>query len=125
MAVGAGVVGVGVGVSWQVQVGDGGGGGGVVVQLQVGVSVGEAVSVELDVDVDGLCGDVDASAECEASRTVKLVAASNVLAAAAILARLVIFNVVASWGCGKSDASRNAIERQTWGEMNRFVVMGP
>ena len=39
-------------------------------------------------------GDVDASAECEANITVKLVAASAMLASPAIFARFVSFNAV-------------------------------
>ncbi|HEX4396868.1 MAG TPA: hypothetical protein VH136_04480 [Trebonia sp.] len=70
-----------VGVSWQVQVGCGdvGGGGGGVVYVEV-VLVG--------------VGDVDASAECEANITVKLVAASAMLARPAIFPRFVSFNAV-------------------------------
>jgi hypothetical protein len=89
-AVGGGVtvVGVAVGVSWQVQVG-----------------VGAAVVVVADVVIDGWPspGDVDASAECEANSTVKLVTASVMLANPAILARFVIFTAVTRGllGCDK------------------------
>jgi hypothetical protein len=75
------VVGVAVGVFSQVHVGCGdvgGGGGGVVYVEVVGPSSGE----------------VDASAECEANATVKLVAASAMLASPAIFARFVIFRAV-------------------------------
>jgi hypothetical protein len=77
------VVGVAVGVSWQVQVGEAVGDGG-------------AVSVDDDVDVgcDPSLGDVDASAECEANTSVKLVAASAMLVSPAIFARFVSFNAV-------------------------------
>ena len=86
------VVGVAVGVFWQVQVGCGdvGGGGGGVVYVEV---------------VDGWpSGDVDASAECEANITVKLAAASAMLASPAILARFVSFNAVTRFllAAGKS-----------------------
>jgi len=78
------VVGVAVGVSWQVQVGCGdvGGGGGGVVYVEVVVGWSSPV------------GDVDASAECEANITVKLVAASAMLARPAIFPRFVSFNAV-------------------------------
>jgi hypothetical protein len=100
VAVGAGVVGggvtvvgVAVGVSWQVQVGDG----------EVGGVVVGAVVV-----IDGWPspGDVDASAECETSSTVKLVTASAVLANPAIFARFVIFKAVTRCllGCDKNRA---------------------
>jgi hypothetical protein len=79
------VVGVAVGVSWQVQVGCGdvgGGGGGVVY-----------VEVELAGVVWSPLG-VDASAEFETNSTVKLVAASAMLASPAIFPRFVSFNAV-------------------------------
>ena len=89
------VVGVAVGVSWQVKVGCGdvGGGGGGVVYAEVVVG---CVSP----------GDVDASAECEANATVKLVTASAMLASPAIFARFVIFQAVTSCllGCDKNRA---------------------
>jgi hypothetical protein len=86
------VVGVAVGVSWQVQAGCGdvgGGGGGAVVVAVVAVA--------------GESGEVDASAECEANATVKLVTARAMLASPAILARFVIFNAVirSLLSCGK------------------------
>ena len=87
---GAGGVGVGAGVV----------GGGVTV---VGVAV-------YDTDVAGAggesVGDVDASAECETNRTVKLVTASAVLANPAIFARFVIFKAVTRCllGCDKNRA---------------------
>ena len=137
------VVGVAVGVFWQVQVdvGDVGGGGGGVVDVEV---------------VDGCdtsLGDVDASAEFETNSTVKLVAASAMLASPAIFARFVSFSAVTrfllvaenrvrgQWGlrpvaplvialqcagvlvCGTP--GRNATERQTCYGLVRFVVMGP
>ena len=95
------VVGVAVGVSWQVQVGvgevdDGGDGGpdgppGVAV---VAVGCGPPL------------GAVDASAEFETNITVKLVAASAMLASPAIFARLVSFNAVTRLllAAGKSGA---------------------
>jgi hypothetical protein len=64
----------------------------------VPVSVEVAVTVVVDVGWSPP-GDVDASAECEANSTVKLVAASAMLASPAILARLVIFNAVTLLGC--------------------------
>jgi hypothetical protein len=75
------VVGVAVGVSWQVQVGVG------------------AADVVYEVELVGVgwsspLGDVDASAECEANSTVKLVVASAMLASPAIFARFVSFNAV-------------------------------
>jgi hypothetical protein len=57
-------------------------GGGVVLQVQVGVGLAPAGAWDC------------ASAECEANITVKLVAASVMLANPAILARLFSFNVV-------------------------------
>jgi hypothetical protein len=90
------VVGVAVGVFWQVQVGCGdvGGGGGGVVYVEVVVGWSSPL------------GDVDASAECEANSTVKLVAASAMLANPAILARFVIFTAVTRCllGCDKNRA---------------------
>jgi hypothetical protein len=95
------VVGVAVGVSWQVQVGE---------------AVGDDCGPEgppgggTVVDVGGLGGgargDVDASAECETNRTVKLVTASAVLANPAIFARFVIFKAVTRCllGCDKNRA---------------------
>jgi hypothetical protein len=85
------VVGVAVGVSWQVQVG-----------------VGAAVVVVADAVVVGWSppGACDASAECEANSTVKLVTASVMLANPAILARFVIFTAVTRCllGCDKNRA---------------------
>jgi ABC-type uncharacterized transport system YnjBCD permease subunit len=82
------VVGVAVGVFMQVQVGvgevDDGGDGGPEGPPGVTVTVG----------CDPPLGDVDASAECEANATVKLVAASAMLASPAIFARFVSFNAV-------------------------------
>jgi hypothetical protein len=86
------VVGVGVGVSWQVQVGVVGGVvGGVVYEL---------------VDDGWSPGVVDASAECEANATVKLVTASAMLASPAIFPRFVIFQAVTRCllGCDKNRA---------------------
>ncbi len=85
------VVGVAVGVSWQVQVAEGAGAA-VVVYDPVGVGVGVSR--------------VDASAECETNRTVKLVTASAVLANPAIFARFVIFKAVTRCllGCDKNRA---------------------
>jgi hypothetical protein len=87
------VVGVAVGVFWQVQVGVG------------------AADVVYEVELVGVgwsspLGDVDASAECEASSTVKLVAASAMLASPAIFARFVSFNAVTRFllVAGKSGA---------------------
>jgi hypothetical protein len=86
---------VAVGVFWQVQVGCGdvGGGGGGVVYVEVVVGWSSP-------------GDVDASAECEANITVKLVAASAMLASPAIFARFVSFNAVTRFllAAGKSGA---------------------
>jgi hypothetical protein len=86
------VVGVAVGVFMQVQVG-------------VGVDVYEIVAVGVGAGVSPL-GDVDASAECETNRTVKLVTASAVLANPAIFARFVIFTAVTRCllGCDKNRA---------------------
>ncbi len=93
------VVGVAVGVFMQVQVGvgevdDGGDGG---PEGPPGVTV---------VGCDPPLGDVDASAECEANITVKLVAASAMLASPAIFARFVSFNAVTRCllAAGKSGA---------------------
>jgi hypothetical protein len=98
--VGAGVVGGGVTVVG-VAVGD-------CEQVQVGVGVGAAVVVYEDVAGAGgeVVGDVDASAECETNRTVKLVTASAVLANPAIFARFVIFKAVTRCllGCDKNRA---------------------
>ena len=92
------VVGVAVGVSWQVQVGEGevGGDGGPEGPPGATVAVG----------CDRSLGDVDASAECETNRTVKLVTASAVLANPAIFARFVIFKAVTRCllGCDKNRA---------------------
>ena len=94
------VVGVAVGVSWQVQVGedvgdDGGDGG-------PEGPPGGTVAVVCDPSL----GAVDASAECETNRTVKLVTASAVLANPAIFARFVIFKAVTRCllGCDKNRA---------------------
>jgi hypothetical protein len=86
------VVGVAVGVSLQVQVGVG-----------VGVAVYEIVAVGVGAGVSPL---VDASADCETNRTVKLVTASAVLANPAIFARFVIFKAVTRCllGCDKDRA---------------------
>ena len=96
------VVGVAVGDSEQVQVGvgevdDGGDGG---PEGPPGVAV---VTVA---DGDPPLGDVDASAELETNITVKLVAASAMLASPAIFARLVSFNAVTRCllAAGKSGA---------------------
>jgi len=98
--VGAGVVGGGVTVVG-VAVGD-------CEQVQVGEGVGAAVVVYEDVGGSGgtVGGDVDASAECETNRTVKLVTASAVLANPAIFARFVIFKAVTRCllGCDKNRA---------------------
>jgi len=74
--------------------GDVGGGGGGVVYVEGGGGGGPSV------------GDVDASAEFETSSTVKLVAASAMLASPAILARFVIFTAVTRCllGCDKNRA---------------------
>jgi hypothetical protein len=95
VGVGVTVVGVAVGVSPQVQVAEGlgdvgGGGGGVVYNDDDDVGVGLV--------------DVDASADCETNSTVKLVAASAMLASPAILARFFSFNVVTRFllAAGKS-----------------------
>jgi hypothetical protein len=111
-AAGGGAVGVAVGVGTGVV---GGGGGGVTVvgvavgvfwQVQVGVGAG--VVVVADAVVVGLSppGACDASAECEANSTVKLVTASVMLANPAILARFVIFTAVTRCllGCDKNRA---------------------
>jgi hypothetical protein len=111
-ATGAGAVGVGVAVGAGVV-----GGGvtvvgvavGVFMQVQVAVGVGVAV---YDTDVVGVVfgwsppGACDASAECEANSTVKLVTASVMLANPAILARFVIFTAVTRCllGCDKNRA---------------------
>jgi hypothetical protein len=90
------VVGVAVGVSWQVQVGVVGGVvGGVVYEVEL---VGVGWSSPL--------GDVDASAEFETSSTVKLVAASAMLASPAIFERFVSFSAVTRFllAAGKSGA---------------------
>jgi hypothetical protein len=96
-------------------------------------------------------GDVDASAECEANSTVKLVAAIAMLASPAIFPRFVSFNAVTRFllAAGKSGArtvglrpvaplvialqcagvvvhgtpGRNAIEGQACYGLVRFVVM--
>ncbi len=87
------MVGVAVGVSWQVQVGEGEVGGGY-------PGVVDAVAVA---GCTPPLGAVDASAECETNRTVKLVTASAVLANPAIFARFVIFKAVTRCllGCDK------------------------
>jgi hypothetical protein len=91
------VVGVAVGVSWQVHVGEAVGDDGVVVYVD---------DVDVGVGWSSPLGDVDASAECEASSTVKLVAASAMLARPAIFARFVSFNAVTRFllAAGKSGA---------------------
>ena len=94
------VVGVAVGVFMQVQVGVGevdDGGDDCGPEGPPGVAVG--------CDAAGL-GDVDASAELETNITVKLVAASAMLASPAIFARLVSFNAVTRCllAAGKSGA---------------------
>jgi hypothetical protein len=134
------VVGVAVGVSWQVQVG-------------VGAAVVVYETDPVGVGWSSPLGDVDASAECEASSTVKLVAVSAMLARPAIFARFVSFSAVTRFllAAGKSGArtvglrpvaplvialqcagvlvygtpGRNAIERQTCYWLVHFVVMGP
>jgi hypothetical protein len=92
------VVGVAVGVSWQVQVGEGevGGDGGPEGPPGVAVAAGGVPPL----------GAVDASAEFETNITVKLVAASAMLASPAIFARLVSFNAVTRLllAAGKSGA---------------------
>ncbi|MFZ0757245.1 MAG: hypothetical protein WAN00_26060, partial [Trebonia sp.] len=92
------VVGVAVGVSWQVQVGVGDDGDDCGPEGPPGVAT-------VDDDAVGL-GDVDASAELETNITVKLVAASAMLASPAIFARLVSFNAVTRCllAAGKSGA---------------------
>ena len=75
-------------------------------QVQVAEGVGAAVVVY---DDDGGAGGevvVDASAEFETNRTVKLVTASAVLANPAIFARFVIFKAVTRCllGCDKNRA---------------------
>ena len=105
---GAGAGGVGVGVGAGVV-----GGGvtvvgvavGVFMQVQVAEGVGAAVVVYDPVGV-GWPSRVDASAECETNRTVKLVTASAVLANPAIFARFVIFKAVTRCllGCDKNRA---------------------
>ena len=84
-------------------------------QVQVGEGVGAAVVVYEDVEGAGgeVVGDVDASAECETNRTVKLVTASAVLANPAIFARFVIFKAVTRCllGCdkiGRADSEAQA-----------------
>jgi hypothetical protein len=76
--------------------------------LQVGDGEVGCVEVGADVVIDGWPspGDVDASAECETSSTVKLVTASAVLANPAIFARFVIFKAVTRCllGCDKNRA---------------------
>jgi hypothetical protein len=88
------VVGVAVGVSWQVQVGE-----------AVGDDGGPEGPPGVTVVAVGL-GVVDASAEFETNITVKLVAASAMLASPAIFARLVSFNAVTRLllAAGKSGA---------------------
>ena len=88
------VVGVAVGVSWQVQVGE-----------AVGDDGGPEGPPGVTVVAVGL-GAVDASAEFETNITVKLVAASAMLASPAIFARLVSFNAVTRLllAAGKSGA---------------------
>ncbi|MGH3213333.1 MAG: hypothetical protein ACRDL9_01980 [Trebonia sp.] len=97
------VVGVAVGVSWQVQVGEAVGDDG----DDCGPEGPPGVTgVTVAVGCDPPLGDVDASAECEANTTVKLVAASAMLASPAILARFVSFNAVTRFllAAGKSGA---------------------
>jgi hypothetical protein len=81
---------------------------GVVGGVAGGVVVGGGYPgvVVADVGCGPSLGDVDASAECEANMTVKLVAASAILASPAIFARLVSFNAVTRLllAAGKSDA---------------------
>ena len=139
------VVGVAVGVFMQVQVGvgevdDGGDGG------PEGPPGGTVVAVASGPPL----GDVDASAELETNITVKLVAASAMLASPAIFARFVSFNAVTRLllAAGKrartgglrpvaplvialqcagvpvrGTPGRNAIERQACYGLVRFVVM--
>jgi hypothetical protein len=92
------VVGVAVGVFMQVQVGVGEVGGGEV-GGGVAVDVYEIVAVGV-----GWPPRVDASAECEANTTVKLVAASAMLASPAIFARFVIFKAVTPPGLRQNRA---------------------
>ena len=78
--------------------------------LKILVFVVGAAVVVYEADVVGAggvsVGDVDASAECETNRTVKLVTASAVLANPAIFARFVIFKAVTRCllGCDKNRA---------------------
>ena len=126
--VGGTVVGVAVGLSPHVQMGE---------AVCVGVVVGVAVEVADAVAVGywWAGADVDAIAECEANSTVKLVAASVMLASPAILARFVIFNAVTrclpgckeighTWCPTLGTPGRNVIESQPWDELDRFVVIG-
>jgi hypothetical protein len=74
---------------------------------EVGGGGGGVVGTEaVDDEVSPPLGAVAASAECEANMTVKLVAASAMLASPAIFARLVSFNAVTRLllAAGKSDA---------------------
>jgi hypothetical protein len=94
------VVGVAVGVSWQVQVGVGDDGDDGGPEGPPGVAVADVA------DGDPPLRDVDASAEFETNITVKLVAASAMLASPAIFARFVSFNAVTRrlLAAGKSGA---------------------
>jgi hypothetical protein len=93
------VVGVAVGVSWQVQVGVGDDGDDCGPEGPPGVTT-------VAVGCGPPLGAVDASAEFETNITVKLVAASAMLASPAIFARLVSFNAVTRLllAAGKSGA---------------------
>ena len=107
------VVGVAVGVFSQVQVGCVGVGGG----------VGGVVYVEVVDGCDPSLGDVDASAECDANATVKLVTASAMLASPAIFARFVSFSAVTRFllGAGKP-AARTARAQAGRSSCHRAVM---
>jgi hypothetical protein len=125
------VVGVAVGVSWQVQVGVGDDGD------DGGPEGPPGVAVVTVANGDPPLGAVDASAELETNITVKLVAASAMLASPAIFARLVSFNAVTRLllAAGKSgartvgaQAGRSACHRAampwcpTWGTPERNAI---
>jgi hypothetical protein len=123
------VVGVAVGVSWQVQVGVGDDGDDGGPEGPPGVAVADGCVPPL--------GAVDASAEFETNITVKLPAASAMLASPAIFARFVSFNAVTRLllAAGKSgaravgaQAGRSACHRAamlwcpTWGTPERNAI---
>lgn len=125
------VVGVAVGVSWHVQVGVGDDGD------DCGPEGPPGVAVVTVANGDPPLGAVDASAELETNITVKLVAASAMLASPAIFARLVSFNAVTRCllAAGKSgartvgaQAGRSACHRAampwcpTWGTPERNAI---